>query len=95
LAEVVVEGDTLTKDTELVADFTVLKKILREELAKIDHCVLNERPPFDAINPSSENIARYLWKCMEPRLKEYPVKLYSVSISEKAAQTATYREITD
>ncbi len=79
LAELVVEGDTLTEDTELVADFTVLKKILREELQKLDHCVLNETPPFDKINPSSENIARYLWKCIEPRLKEFPVRLYSVS----------------
>ncbi len=95
LAELVVEGDTLTEDTELVADFTVLKKILREELEKLDHCFLNDTPPFDKINPSSENIARYLWKCIEPRLKVYPVKLYSVSISEKAAQTATYREITE
>lgn len=93
LAELVIEGDTLTEDTELVADFTVLKKILREELEKLDHCFLNETPPFDKINPSSENIARYLWKCIEPRLKAYPVKLYSVSISEKAAQTATYREV--
>ena len=95
LAELVVEGDTLTEDTELVADFTVLKKILREELEKLDHCFLNDTPPFDKINPSSENIARYLWKCSELRLKVYPVKLYSVSISEKAAQTATYREITE
>ncbi len=95
LAELVVEGDTLTEDTELVADFTVLKKILREELEKLDHCFLNDTPPFDKINPSSENIARYLWKCIELRLKVYPVKLYSVSISEKAAQTATYREITE
>lgn len=95
LAELIVEGDTLTEDTELVADFTVLKLILREELEKLDHCFLNDTPPFDKINPSSENIARYLWKSIEPRLKAYPVKLYSVSISEKAAQTATYREITE
>ena len=93
LAEIVVEGENLTKDTELVTDFSVLKKILREELAKIDHCNLNEVSPFDTINPSSENIARYLWQRIYPRLQEYPVTLYSVSISEKSAQTATYREI--
>ena len=93
LAEMVVEGETLTNDTELVMDFSLLKKILREELAKIDHCNLNEIPPFNIINPSSENIAQYLWHCVKPRLSEYPVKLYSISISEKSAQTATYREI--
>lgn len=95
LAEMVVEGETLTDDTELVTDFSILKRILREELAKIDHCNLNEQAPFNTINPSSENIARYLWNCIKPRLKEYPITLYSISISEKSAQTATYREISD
>ncbi len=95
LAEMVVEGEVLTQDTELVTDFSILKKILREELSTIDHCNLNEKAPFDTINPSSENIARYLWNCIKPRLQEYPIKLYSVSVSEKSAQTATYREISE
>ncbi len=88
-----VEGEVLTEDTELVTDFSVLKKILREELTKIDHCNLNNTPPFDKINPSAENLSKYLWQCLKPRLECLPIKLYSVSISEKTAQTATYREI--
>lgn len=93
LAEMTVEGSVLTNDTELLVDFSILKKILREELEKVDHCNLNEVPPFDTINPSAENLARFLWQCLKVRLEEYPVKLYSVSVSEKPAQTATYREI--
>ncbi len=95
LAEMTVEGEVLTADTELVTDFSVLKKILREELVKLDHCNLNETPPFDKINPSAENLARFLWQCLKPRLENLPIKLYGVSISEKSAQTATYREITE
>ena len=64
LAELVVEGDTLTEDTELVADFTVLKKILREELEKLDHCFFFFFPSFDKISPSSENIVLYLLQCI-------------------------------
>ncbi len=93
LAEMVIEGEVLTEDTNLVVDFTILKQILREEIKKIDHCNLNEISPFDKINPSAENIARYLWQCVKPRLAKFPISLYSVSISEKSAQTATYREI--
>lgn len=93
--EMMVEGETLTADTELLVDFSVLKKMLREELAILDHCDLNVTPPFDHINPSSENLARYLWQRFMPRLQGLPVKMYSVTVSEKNAQSATYREIAD
>ena len=91
--EMVVEGETLTPDTELVVDFTVLKKELRAELALIDHVNLNEYPPFDTVNPSSENLARYLYRRMKARLSEMPVRLYSLTVGETAMQSATYMEI--
>ncbi len=98
--EMVVEGTKLSDDVELVVDFTVLKKILRDAAETLDHKNINEFPPFDKINPSAENLARYLYKLLEIKLSEElqalphvdTIKLYSVSVSEKAAQTATYRE---
>ena len=93
--EMVVEGETLTPDTELVVDFTVLKKELRAELALIDHVNLNEYPPFDTVNPSSENLARYIYRNMKVRLAEMPIRLLSVTVGETAMQSATYMEIDD
>ena len=91
--EMVVEGETLTPDTELVVDFSILKKELRTELGLIDHVNLNEYPPFDTVNPSSENLARYLYRRMKARLSEMPVRLYSLTVGETAMQSATYMEI--
>jgi 6-pyruvoyltetrahydropterin/6-carboxytetrahydropterin synthase len=48
-------------------------------------------PPFDAVNPSSENLARYIWNQMAPSLPE-TVKMYSVTVAEKGIQSATYME---
>ena len=93
--EMVVEGETLTPDTELVVDFSILKKELRAELGLIDHVNLNEYPPFDTVNPSSENLARYLYRRMKARLSEMPVRLYSLTVGETAMQSATYMEIDD
>ena len=93
--EMVVEGETLTPDTELVVDFTVLKKELRAELALIDHVNLNEYPPFDLVNPSSENLARFLYRNMKTRLADMPVRLNSLTVGETAMQSATYMEIDD
>ena len=91
--EMVVEGETLTTDTELVVDFSVHKKELRAELALIDHVNLNEYAPFDSINPSSENLARYLYRRMKDRLNAMPGRLYSMTVAEMAIQSATYMEL--
>ena len=90
-----VQGDTLSEDTEILADFSVLKRILESKLDVLDHRFINEVPPFDRINPSAENLARYLWGELEPEIKKLGVKLVSVSVSEKDTQTATYREVDD
>lgn len=91
--EMVVEGETLTPGTELVVDFTLLKKELRAELALIDHVNLNEFPPFDVVNPSSENLARFLYRNMKARLSDMPIRLYSLTVGETSMQSATYMEI--
>jgi len=88
-----VEGETLTPDTELLADFSVLKALLKEAVSGLDHSDLNSTPPFDVINPSSENLARYIWRQLAPRMPE-GVRLCSVSVAEKPEQSATYRERT-
>ncbi len=101
--EMVIEGRKLVGEVELLIDFKVLKKLLNSAIDKIDHCFINEVKPFDTINPSAENLAQYLYQEIEKTLEqekeiakipeEANIQLYSVSVSEKAAQTATYREI--
>ena len=91
--EAVVEGDTLTPDTELLADFSDLKRDLKEVLSALDHKDLGQVPPFDAINPSSENLARYIYKNMEPRIQARGVRMHAVTVSERGPQSATYMEL--
>ena len=45
----------------MLADFVILKKLLRAATERLDHQFLNEIEPFTKINPSAENIARYLY----------------------------------
>lgn len=91
--EMVAEGDRLTGDTEIVLDFKVLKRELNAVLDTLDHKNLNDVPPFDSVNPSSENLSRHIWQQLAPRLAPYGVRLHAVTVSEKAAQSATYMEI--
>ena len=86
--ELTVEGDKLTENVELLLDFKVLKRALKEELAALDHQIINEVPPFDRLNPSSENISRHIFQNVARRLaadeSACHVRVHSVSVSEKA-----------
>ena len=97
--ELTVEGDKLTENVELLLDFKVLKRALKEELAALDHQIINEVPPFDRLNPSSENISRHIFQNVARRLaadeSACNVRVHSISVSEKGAQTATYLELDD
>jgi 6-pyruvoyltetrahydropterin/6-carboxytetrahydropterin synthase len=61
--EVVVclEADELD-DKGLAYDFTALKLALDPIIERLDHTLLNGVPPFDSMNPSSENIARVIYE---------------------------------
>ena len=90
--EAVVQGEVLTPDTELLVDFSLIKQDLKSVLDTLDHRVLNETAPFDRINPSSENLSRHVYQSLAPLAAKRGVRLHSVTVGEKAAQSATYFE---
>jgi 6-pyruvoyltetrahydropterin/6-carboxytetrahydropterin synthase len=69
-------------------DFRALKKDLDAIIDRLDHTNLNEIPPFDEINPSSENIARFIYDELKKSLK---VRLESVEVWESPDAWVTYR----
>ena len=44
----------------LLYDFVHLKQAIQGSIAALDHRFLNDQAPFDVLNPSAENIAKYL-----------------------------------
>jgi len=89
--EVVVEGDKLDDRVHYLVDFKELKRQTKAVLERLDHKHLNEVPPFDEINPSSENLAMFIYGELKPALPA-EVRLVEVSVSEKESSKATYWE---
>lgn len=87
----VVSGTELLPDVEFLVDFGDLKTILREVLAPLDHACLNEVPPFDRLNPSSENLARHIFHEVKARLPQ-GVAVDEVRVAETEMQEAAYSE---
>ncbi len=87
-----VEGDRLAQETELLVDFKELKRLLAAVLDELDHKFLNAIEPFATRNPSSENLARHIYRHLKPGIAVLGVRLTEVTVSEKPAQSAAYSE---
>jgi 6-pyruvoyltetrahydropterin/6-carboxytetrahydropterin synthase len=70
--------------TGMVFDLKELKEILKREIVEpYDHRFLNyEVPPFDHQVPTTENIARDIWRRLEPRLTDNRKQLHAVRVYE-------------
>jgi 6-pyruvoyltetrahydropterin/6-carboxytetrahydropterin synthase len=78
-------------DTGMAYDFTELKQHLNDILARFDHTCLNDVPPFDKINPSSENIASTIYNELKPKLTGTPVPLSAIEVWESPQTRVTYK----
>ena len=89
--EVSVVSNRLNREG-IVLDFGILKQKVEQVVKTLDHTYLNELPYFVKIEPSSENIARYIFKKMEKEVSRYRAKLKRVTAWESDTSSAAYWE---
>ncbi len=73
-------------------DFREVKQAVGDVLEGLDHSHLNEFPAFREINPTSENIARFLYYEIGKKLNTDNVKVSKVMVSETPHTGACYWE---
>ena len=74
----------------LAIDFTEIKNALREVLDQLDHKHLNDLPMFREMNPSSENLSRWICEALASRLDSEDVRVSRVTTWESEDACATY-----
>jgi 6-pyruvoyltetrahydropterin/6-carboxytetrahydropterin synthase len=74
----------------LLMDFGVVKARTREVLEEFDHKYLNELPAFRDQNPSSENLARYLFQRLSATLNGDGARVRRVNVWESDTSCASY-----
>lgn len=79
---------------EMLLDFHHLRRLLEEVVAPLDHNCLNDVEPFTGISPTSENIARFIYRALAERLGRSGAgaRIAWVSVSESPDTKAVYRE---
>ena len=89
--QVTLEGADLDS-IGLLVDFVELKKVVHGVLDRMDHQWLNEFPPFDVLNPSAENMAKYIYDEVSEGLKtRQGVRVGAIRLWETDTASATYR----
>jgi len=86
-----VKGEKLN-NIGLLIDFKELKTILKNILNLLDHKNINELAPFTEINPSSENIARFIFHSSSKELLQInqDIEVDSVTVWESDTSRCTY-----
>ncbi|HON31956.1 MAG TPA: 6-carboxytetrahydropterin synthase QueD [Candidatus Syntrophosphaera sp.] len=87
--KVTFQTDTLDS-LGMAIDFKVLKAKLWEILNQLDHTFLNELPIFKDINPTSENIARYIFESISESFKGSSLSLLEVELQESDKVSVIY-----
>ena len=76
----------------LLVDFGELKGAADEVVQYLDHRNINELEPFDEeLNPSAENLARYILERVASRVGDERVQVYKVRCYETPTSVATYQ----
>ena len=90
LVEVEIEGENLD-EIGILLDFNEGKKMLRGILEELDHSLLNRDSPLSSLNPTAENIARFIFKKLKEQIPT-PLRLKRVAVWETDNVGAYYEE---
>ena len=88
--EVTVAGPSLNSE-DLLIDFRVLKGWTNEVLEEMDHKYLNDVECFKGMNPSSEQVARYIYSRLAEKAASLKLTLAQVTVWESENAWVSYR----
>ncbi len=90
--EVAVRAERLN-EIDVGIDFRDLKRVVNSVLDELDHTNINEHPAFQESNPSSELLARYIYRRVSEGLESFDgVEVARVTVGETPQTGVTYWE---
>ncbi len=89
--EMLVAAKELDK-SGMAIDFRDIKKNTKAVIKRLDHQYLNDIAPFDKLNPTAENIAKYFFEEVGQLINTKDVRVKEVTIWETLRASVTYSE---
>lgn len=79
-------------DIDIAMDFQEVRRRTDEITGQLDHGFLNELFPFTEINPSSENVAKWIYDSLKKKIEDDNINVSAVTVLESDTASATYYE---
>jgi len=89
--EVEVSGNVLD-NVGMVLDFKDIRNSTNDIVNKLDHRFLNDLKPFKEINPTAENIAKYIFSELSKVVNNNKTKIKSIKLWETEKSAVMYTE---
>lgn len=91
--ELTITGKTLD-ELGMLIDFKAAKAALKKVTDQLDHRFLNELEPFCTMNPTAENIARYIYQELKAHtvFRDASARISAVCVWESPRACVTYSE---
>ncbi|MBN2617004.1 MAG: 6-carboxytetrahydropterin synthase [Spirochaetales bacterium] len=76
-------------ESGMVFDYNKITLYLNETVTNLDKMLLNDKPEFSRINPTVENIAKYIYETLTEM--DITLPLVEVKVQQSRGLTAIYR----
>ncbi len=72
-------------------DFKDLRSLVNSVIERFDHQHINKIPPFDTLNPTAENLSKYIFEEVEKTLPDN-IFMKDVTVWESDKQSVTWHK---
>ncbi|HAS17916.1 MAG: 6-carboxytetrahydropterin synthase QueD [Nitrospirae bacterium RIFCSPLOW2_12_42_9] len=87
--EVVMQSEGLD-NLGMAIDFRMLRQEIERLLQTLDHTYINDKPPFDTINPTAENLSQWIYDTLSKKLNRDIARVCRVNVWENENSSASY-----
>lgn len=81
----------LETEDQVVVGYQPLRERMKQVVQAYNNRLLNDLPPFQRLQPTTENLAAVLFQQLQQMLGALPVELVSITVWESPTEAITYR----
>ena len=81
----------LEQDSHVVVGYTAIRERMNQVVSAYNNQLLNDLPPFQRLQPTTENLAAVLFQQLERLLADLPVELVGVTVWESPTESVAFR----
>nr|WP_290670198.1 6-carboxytetrahydropterin synthase [Ardenticatena sp.] len=80
----------LEQDSHVVVGYTAIRERMKQVVSAYNNQLLNDLPPFQQLQPTTENLTAVIFQQLERLLADLPVELVGVTVWESPTESVAF-----